>query len=420
MESKKKIVSVVGAVIATAIVASIVGFLVYMNSAPVRLNKQLELGRKYVTEQDYEQAIVFFQAAIEIDPRSTEAYLGMAEVYIHLGDNKNAIDILMQGYEATDYDGEIKAMLVAVYLDMAKSCADILDYEKALEYYNILLELDRENGQVLNDLEMCLMDYLEILMDDGRYEEIRQLMEMYGRIVTNVDFQKYILKIEEIEKIEAENTALMQKLFELMQTKSYEEIQTLETSEEMQMFFERMEEDRYIYIPKDDGTMTGTGAGVYCLSADVRLFFYGEYESGIRSGEGTTYNTNDFGGYSEFVGEWKEDAPNGQGTLFFQRFWSGTGEAYQEFFSGNLVEGLFDGPMSNQTIMNGIVYDMSCNATMGIPEDRTEEMARHVPYVTQIVPAESYIYAFDNPGGQWYFALIGNGETMGVLGYRNT
>ena len=420
MENKKKIASVVGASIVVVIVAAIVGSLVYMNSDPVRLSKQLELGRKYVIEQDYEQAIVSFRAAIEIDPKSTEAYLGMAEAYICLGDSKNAIDILTQGYEATEHNDEIKAMLVTVYLDMAKSCTDASDYEKALEYYNILLELDRENEQVLNDLETCLMDYLEILMDEGRYEDIRRLKELYADIVPNVDFQKYIVKIEEIEKIAAENTMFMQKLFQLMEAKSYEEMQALETSEEMQTFLDRMEEDSYIYIPEDDGTMTGMGAGVYCLSEDVRLFFYGEYELGIRSGEGTAFNTNDFGGYSEFVGEWKEDAPNGQGTLFFQRYWSGTGESYQEYFSGNLVEGLFDGHMSNQTIMNGIVFDMSCDATMGIPEDKTEEMARYVPYVTQIVPAESYIYAFDNPGGQWYFALIGNGETMGVLGYRNT
>lgn len=38
-----------------------------------RLQEQLRLGEKYLTELDYEQAIAAYRAAIEIDPRCEEA-----------------------------------------------------------------------------------------------------------------------------------------------------------------------------------------------------------------------------------------------------------------------------------------------------------------------------------------------------------
>ena len=47
-----------------------------------QIAEQLELGNKYLTEADYEQAIVAFDKAIELYPKVLEAYEKVAEVYI--------------------------------------------------------------------------------------------------------------------------------------------------------------------------------------------------------------------------------------------------------------------------------------------------------------------------------------------------
>ncbi|GHV34394.1 hypothetical protein FACS18949_10360 [Clostridia bacterium] len=68
------------------------------------------MGEKYLLDLDYEQAIVQFLGAIEIEPKNTRAYIGAAEAYIALGHTDDAIAILQQGLDATG-DAAIAEML---------------------------------------------------------------------------------------------------------------------------------------------------------------------------------------------------------------------------------------------------------------------------------------------------------------------
>ncbi len=62
---------------------------------------QYDLGVRYLSEGNYEEAILAFEAAIEIEPKRPEAYKQLAEVYYALGEDEKAEDILRQGYEET-------------------------------------------------------------------------------------------------------------------------------------------------------------------------------------------------------------------------------------------------------------------------------------------------------------------------------
>ncbi len=74
------------------------------------LTKQLSLGERYLAEFDYESAILAYEKAIEIDPKSADAYLGMAKALLALGRTGEAVQILAEGYEATG-DARLAAML---------------------------------------------------------------------------------------------------------------------------------------------------------------------------------------------------------------------------------------------------------------------------------------------------------------------
>ena len=64
--------------------------------------EQYDLGMRYLNEGSYQEAVIAFKAAIKIDPKRPEAYLGAAEAYVGLGDTAKAIDILKRGQEQTD------------------------------------------------------------------------------------------------------------------------------------------------------------------------------------------------------------------------------------------------------------------------------------------------------------------------------
>ena len=69
-------------------------------STEAKWQEQYDLGMKYVSEGNYEEAIIAFAAAIEIDPKSADAYLALADIYEAQGDTESLQAILEQGLEA--------------------------------------------------------------------------------------------------------------------------------------------------------------------------------------------------------------------------------------------------------------------------------------------------------------------------------
>ena len=62
---------------------------------------QYDLGVRYLSEGNYEEAILAFNAAIEIDPKNPDAYIKLAEVYEQTGDDEAALRTLEQGFSET-------------------------------------------------------------------------------------------------------------------------------------------------------------------------------------------------------------------------------------------------------------------------------------------------------------------------------
>lgn len=60
------------------------------------------MAQRYLDELQYEQAIAEYEAAISIDPKNKDAYLGLAEVYVTMGDIEKALEVLEEGYEKTE------------------------------------------------------------------------------------------------------------------------------------------------------------------------------------------------------------------------------------------------------------------------------------------------------------------------------
>ena len=50
-------------------------------SSEAQWQEQYDLGIRYLSEGNYEEAIIAFTAAIEIDPGQAEAYGGLADAY---------------------------------------------------------------------------------------------------------------------------------------------------------------------------------------------------------------------------------------------------------------------------------------------------------------------------------------------------
>lgn len=112
------------AIVAIAVIATV--FIILPKSAGAReLTKKLDLGAKYLDELNYEQAEVEYLAAIEIDPKSEDAYLGLAEVYIATGELDRAKEVLEEGLRKAEDTSEIVELLEQVCQELGVPMPEI-------------------------------------------------------------------------------------------------------------------------------------------------------------------------------------------------------------------------------------------------------------------------------------------------------
>lgn len=105
MEKSKKTI-VVSIVAALVVIIAVIAGISWYNSPAQKLPRLLDLGEKYLLDEDYENAIATYKLAFEIDPNNTEvidravsAYLGYAKQLVDSGDTDKAIEILTEGFE---------------------------------------------------------------------------------------------------------------------------------------------------------------------------------------------------------------------------------------------------------------------------------------------------------------------------------
>ncbi len=84
--------------------------LVNSRSASSGVAGSLQLAERYLNEQNYEQAVIEFQKVLEIEPMNVDAYLGIADAYIGMGDTDKALEWLNKGFELTG-DSRIQTKL---------------------------------------------------------------------------------------------------------------------------------------------------------------------------------------------------------------------------------------------------------------------------------------------------------------------
>ena len=425
--------------IAGCVLAVAVGLGIY-NSPENRLNRQLELGQKYLEEGNYEQAVVAFNQAIEIDDRCLEAYEGGLEARLHMDDAEGLRTFYEDALEVSRSltEDELTANVGYVAADKVYE-EDVL---KILELSTEGLYRIGENDELIAGMSGHLTDHLEKLMEEERYEEVKELIEKYRKYPLEVDWDGILARIEEVERLKAENDAFMKKVYDCLAAEDYETMVEISHSEEVAAMVARLETESYIYLP--DSEASGTGVGIYTYEEQDDeasygpgyYFYYGSYENGQRTGRGSSFASrshweNTF--YKIFHGEWKNDAPNGYGEESNYSKSYNTSAEYYSTKRGNLIDGLWDGQVDYETTYssNQLTYNCSWIAEKGIPtEDKTEEFLEESYGVTEETIFGKndeykelgdmvYTYAIVERNGYeysiWY--ICKKGERIGTIGY---
>lgn len=135
-------------------------------------NEQYDLGVRYLSEGNYEEAIIAFTAAIEIDPKRPEAYSGLANTYIAMGDYNKAAGVWEN--IPTETDGADILSFSMWQRKSEKICAALENGESGIWIMNCAFDKDifssgKETGVVVTAFYNAVADakHESLLMTEG-------------------------------------------------------------------------------------------------------------------------------------------------------------------------------------------------------------------------------------------------------------
>lgn len=336
-KSRKLVMAILAGV--AVLLALAVGIGIY-NAPANRLSRHLELANKYLLEMKYEQAVVEFDKAIEIDPMSVEAYLGKAEACVGLDDIDMAIETLETGLERSQGNTDIKQRLVDLYLTVSEDKDQNADYEEELKIYDRLLELAADDGRVIDRLCECLKAYIDVLLEQERYDEIRALAEKYQSVAVYVDFDAILAHIRQIEEYRALVGDILTRIALFCSEERYDDVFELMQSEEYSAFLAKISELSDNYVSETEYGRIG----IYKVESQMYgnyMIYYGSFEDEKRQGLGVWLGYYDNNNYMA-RGTWESDVPQGEFTV---REWSSIlyENVVYRVISGNIDDGLWNG-----------------------------------------------------------------------------
>ena len=277
--------------------------------------EQYDLGVRFLSEGNYQEAILAFTAAIEIDPKQPDAYYSRGDAYAAL---------------AAAADNEVEARRY---------------YENAMADYRRAGELGHSDGT--------------------------QRADSIHKSLDKTPLEK------ELQRIQQENEPLLRNLLYKFETDDPEGVAALLIQDEyielcdsmMDTFIElsqngRIDKKRYfqqVYDPEYDCYHLWAGYQYLndlhiLLEAEngnfVALYhnhccYYGQWENEMRSGYGIWVGIDNPSDSFVFEGSWSNDRPNGAGTLICSRGYSGIvwkdeGTFKDGFYHGMFLSTMFD------------------------------------------------------------------------------
>jgi tetratricopeptide (TPR) repeat protein len=128
--------------------------------AMATFREQLAADPKYgSTERErlHEEARAAYNQALRIDPKYIPAYIGLAKLYVTIGDNARAVETYQKGLEGHPKEPQL-------WFELGMYYAREKQWELAVKHLETASELNPENRQCINMIGFCLARA-------GRYDE---------------------------------------------------------------------------------------------------------------------------------------------------------------------------------------------------------------------------------------------------------
>ena len=329
--------------------------------ADFRVNRQLDLGEKYLIEEEYDKAMLAYSKALDIEPKEMEAYRGLSDVFTAQKDLESSVNVLKKALAVADdlsssekdarTNTAIRGMntkIVTQLTDLGDEAFKNEDYSKAVKYYKDLIVYDEEEED----------SYLKL---SGAYEAMGDL-ELALEVLKNAEIEatKLAREIDRLSvryEIMKEYEELLGRLSDLLKANDGELAKEVLLTQDFLDLVSRLEEPLVMQREGDQ----------YAAVYPDGYVYLGQMRDEKREGYGDYY-TNNRERYVVYSGQWSGDKPNGSGRIDTVVYTNSNAPSPNFFGSGPIADGISEGSFSFSVYyQNGNRYDYEFNNSGGIP-----------------------------------------------------
>lgn len=144
-----------------------------LNLHPISADIRLHLTQVYLAQGEYKTALQYAKKTLEIEPNNIEVLILKAEIFSYKGNHKKSIEFYLEYIDKNKGDN-----LDLIYNDIAWEYESLKDYENALKYLILALELNPKEDTLLFEIayfyeelgkqEECIIFYNKFL-DENPY-----------------------------------------------------------------------------------------------------------------------------------------------------------------------------------------------------------------------------------------------------------
>ena len=295
-------------------------------------DEQLDLGARYLSELDYEQALAAFEAVLAIDPKCVNAYIGAADAYAGMGDYENAIRILDTGYV------EVQSKLIS-------------DKRDEVEQLYLSQQLEVQKQDIASSMEVVNQ------VDSGISQWEADLSPSEEKL-----FEEIMKALSNGSEEDIEDKLINSSFVSIMERDGYKCATSYDSLIDENIHYD------VIYGLDYGNTVDGEGISFQMTKCDYGLLrilaYYGSWENGVADGYGKlieihkieeSYPWNTWGlGYVALLfgkaeGTWVDGFAEGE-FQYTEHRGSDDGSHVYETITGSLKQGAWDGEVIRNSI----------------------------------------------------------------------
>ena len=131
-------------------------------------NNYIELGKIYIAETDYKNALGVYESLLNVNPLNSQALINAGSLNFFFKNIEKSINYYSRA-------AEIESNSFLIYMNLFNAYAELGQFEPAMKNYEKALELEPNSAALYNAIGLLFQDRKDYLRNEVKSEKMQEI-----------------------------------------------------------------------------------------------------------------------------------------------------------------------------------------------------------------------------------------------------